>query len=131
MPKEKKKMILNELDKLPIYLGFNDNDKAAFGKWLMERYSKKSSRKQAIDVLLNMRFLRVKDLLIHDDAVCELIDRVAAYIDSNNTPKYSVACVLNDWCNDKISSPGVHLCIKYWVYSRFLEFKKKQRKVKL
>ena len=109
------------------FQNLSDADKVEFGNWLIKRYSKKSSRKQAIDVLLNMRFLRVKDLLIHDDAVCELIDLVAAYIDSNNTPKDSVAYVLKDWCNDKISSPGVHLCIKYWVYSRFIELKNKEK----
>lgn len=126
---DKKKMILNELDKLPTYQGLNDSDKAAFGKWLMERYSKKSSREQAINALLNMRFFRVQDLQIPEDVLDELVDRVATYINFSNTPKDSVAYVLRDWCGDKILNPTVNCWIKYWVYNRVIELKK-QREVK-
>ena len=118
------------LAKLPTCQGLNDSDKAAFGKWLMERYSKEYSRKRALNVLIDIRFFKVKNLQIPDDAACELIDRVAAYIDSKNTPKDSVAYVLKDWCDDKISNPVVNLWIKHWVYNRLIELKK-QRKVKL
>ncbi len=104
-----------------------DADKVEFGNWSIKRYD---NRKQAQNVLINVRFFKVKDLQIPDDAVCELIDRVAAYIDSKNTPKDSVNYVLKDWCDDKISNPVVNLWIKHWVYNRLIELKK-QRKVKL
>ena len=112
------------------FQNLSDADKVKFGNWLIKLYSKEYSRKQALNVLIKARFFRVKDLQIPDDAVCELIDRVATYIDSNNTPKDSVNCVLKDWCDDKISNPVVNHWIKCWVYNRLIELKK-QRKVKL
>jgi len=121
-----------KLSKNLTYDKFNDETKAEFGAWLLDRYSskpgkKESARIKARAILEGLRFFRVGDLQMSDNAANELVDRVAVHINFCTNPKDAVFLVLRDWCEDKIFNHEVSTWIKYWVYNRLVELKSKEK----
>ena len=125
----------NEPSVLPTYQALNDNDKAAFGEWLLEHYRAKldkkekeeSARIKARTVLQELRFSRIGDQQIPYSVATELADRVAVYIDSCTDSKDAVLLVLRDWFNNEISDPDVNSWIRNWMYNRLVELKSEEK----
>lgn len=120
------------LNKLPAYQDLDDSDKAAFGNWLLVRYSSKQDQKESARMKTRMLleelcFSKIGDQQIPYSVATELTDRVAVHINFCTDHKDAILLVLRDWFNNAISNPDVNSWIRNWMYNRLAELKNKEK----